>query len=151
MYRRDCCRLDSKHSHASAIIAVSTVLPRYWGRSTRDCCGYGDQACGTTAVMGLAFSGVWRACNFVKCTSMHYRLRCSPGCLCFIMFRLQLEQPSPSVSVSWIQTLCTISVSSVCVDCECELMYALRTLHWKVSVRLDWTVIWTFILQNGIL
>jgi len=30
-----------------------TVLPRYWGRNTRDSRGDGDQSWGTTAAMGL--------------------------------------------------------------------------------------------------
>ena len=42
----------------SDTLAVLAVLPRYWGRNTRDCRGDGDQACGTTAVMRLGFSRV---------------------------------------------------------------------------------------------
>ena len=39
-------------------VAVLAVLPRYWGRNTRDSGGDGDQSCGTTAAMGLSFSHV---------------------------------------------------------------------------------------------
>ena len=42
----------------SDTVAVLAVLPRYWGRNTRDNRGDGDQSCGTTAVMELSFSHV---------------------------------------------------------------------------------------------
>jgi len=42
----------------SDTVAVLTVLPRYWGRNTRDSRGDEDQSCGTTAAMGLSFSHV---------------------------------------------------------------------------------------------
>ena len=42
----------------SDTVAVLAVLPRYWGRNTRDSRADGDQSCGTIAAMGLSFSHV---------------------------------------------------------------------------------------------
>jgi len=50
-------------------VAVLAVLPRYWGRNTRDYCGDGDQSCGTTATVGLSFSAfLSRTWKLVECT-----------------------------------------------------------------------------------
>jgi len=47
-----------------------------------------------------------RTCNFVKCTCMHYRLNCWPGCLCFIelpfeLFILQNNVLWSTVTAMW--------------------------------------------------
>ena len=39
---------------------IFTVLPRYWGRNTRDSSGDGEQSCGTTAAMGFTYMKISR-------------------------------------------------------------------------------------------
>jgi len=36
-----------------------TVLPQYWVQNMWESRGHGDQACGTTSVMGLGLHGLW--------------------------------------------------------------------------------------------
>jgi len=64
---------------------MSAVLICKWTLShSDDNDGYGDQACSITTVRHFGFF-LWM-CNFQKFMSIY----CSPGCLCFIMFRFQL-------------------------------------------------------------